>query len=153
MARPRCTICIPAWQAEAFIERTLDNAQAQTEPDIAIHVGVDLGDDRTVELCEARAASDGRIRVLRHRERQGWANNCNALIDSVSSPYQFFYFHDDLIEPHYVERLCGMLDERPDAASAHGDVQHFGATSQLARSGAYEGAAAERLFRFVAAGE
>jgi hypothetical protein len=153
MSIARCTVCIPAWQAEAFIERTLDNAQAQTEPDIAIHVGVDLSDDRTVELCEARAAGDDRIRVLRHGERRGWANNCNALIDSVSSPFFFFYFHDDLIEPHYVERLCGLLDGRPDAASAHGDVQHFGATSHLARSLAYEGAVVERLFRFVAASE
>lgn len=153
MTAPRCTICIPAWQAEPFIERTLDHAQAQTEPDIAIHVGVDLCSDRTADLCEARAALDPRIQVIQHTERQGWVGNCNGLIDSVRSPYFFLYFHDDLIEPDYVARLCTLLDQRPDAASAHGDVQHFGATSQLARSTPYEGSTIERLFQFVAARE
>ena len=153
MTRPRCTICIPTWQAAAFIERTLDHAQAQTECDIAIHVAVDLCDDPTADLCEARAVADPRIHVIRQTTRQGWANNCNSLIDSVRSPYFFMYFHDDLIEPDYVARLCDLLDRRPDAASAHGDVQHFGATFQLARSAPYEGSTLERMFQFVAAQE
>ena len=153
MTTPRCTICIPTWQAAAFIERTLDHAQIQTERDIAIHVAVDLCDDPTADLCEARAGADPRIHVIRQTTRQGWANNCNSLIDSVRSPYFFIYFHDDLIEPDYVARLCDLLDQRPDAASAHGDVQHFGATSQLARSAPYEGSTLERVFQFVAAQE
>ena len=48
---PDVTICIPAWQAADFIERTLRCARSQTYEDIHILVSVDQCEDATVEIC------------------------------------------------------------------------------------------------------
>ncbi len=149
MSDPICTICIPTWNSQDFIKRTLDSALSQTRTDIAVHVSIDASDDATAELCRQRAASDPRLRVWRQESRLGWAENCNFLIDRVNSPYYFFFFHDDLIEPVYVERLVALLEDTNDAASAHGDMVHFGATRHRTPGLALDGTATERLFRFL----
>lgn len=149
MSDALCTICIPAFQAAPFIARTLDCAQAQSERAIAIHVSVDQSDDETADICEARAALDPRIRVSRQGQRVGWSDNTNCLIRDVQTPFFFLYFHDDLIADTYVERLCGLLRSRPDAATAHGDMKHFGATEHVAAGAAYEGGSFERQFQFL----
>lgn len=149
MSDPICTICIPTWNSQDFIERTLDNALSQTRTDIAVHVSIDASDDATAELCRQRAARDPRLRVWCQESRLGWAENCNFLIDQVDSPNYFFFFHDDLIEPVYVERLVALLEGTRDAASAHGDMVHFGATSHRTPGLALHGTATERLFGFL----
>ena len=67
-----------------------------------------------------------RVQVVVQEERQGWAGNVNFLLDQVTTPYAFLYFHDDVIMPQYVERLVAVADARPDAASVHCTVGRYG---------------------------
>lgn len=143
------TICIPAWQAEAFIDRTLRCATEQTYSDLRILVSIDRGTDATSQICEQRAQADARLRVLAQEERLGWAGNVNFLLDSVDTEFFFIYFHDDIILPHYTEQLLRRLRERPDAASAHCDMGHFGGSDRVAVGRSYEGSAAKRLITFL----
>jgi len=69
----------------------------------------------------------------------------------VESEFAFLYFHDDLIEPTYSERLVGALRERPDAASAHCDVGHFGGSEKVITGRGFEGPAPQRLLEFLTA--
>src|SRR6185437_12170453 len=93
------TICIPAYQAQAFIDRTLRCAQGQTYDRVRILVAVDRSNDCTAQICRAFAAEDPRIEVIEHNERLGWCRNVNALLDQTDTPFFFIYFHDDLILP------------------------------------------------------
>jgi hypothetical protein len=88
-----------------------------------------------------------------HQERLGWAENVNFLLDQVSSEFFFLYFHDDLIEPSYVKQLLRQLQRRPDAASAHCDMGHFGASSHISFGRTYDGSAPQRLIGFFYAPE
>ena len=143
------TVCIPAWQAASFIERTLRCALAQTHPGLRIVVSIDASDDDTERICREQADRDGRISVTAHRERLGWAANVNHLLDRADTEFAVLYVHDDLIEPAYCERLVTALRRRPDAASAHCDLGHFGGGDHVAPAHAYEGSAADRLFEFL----
>jgi hypothetical protein len=143
------TVCIPAWRAAAFIDRTMRCARNQTHDAQRITVSIDLSDDGTEEICRRHAREDDRVEVHAQRERLGWAGNVNFLLDSVRTEFAFLYFHDDLIEPTYTERLVAALRARPDAASAHCDMRHFGGVDTTVPGRSYEGSAAERLLTFL----
>jgi glycosyltransferase involved in cell wall biosynthesis len=145
------SVCIPAWRAAGFIDRTLRCAREQTHDSLRIVVSIDLSDDDTEEICRIHAGADGRVEVHTHRERLGWARNVNFLLDHVDTELAFLYFHDDIIEPTYTERLIGALGKRADAASAHCDMGHFGGSNWVNPGRAYEGTAVERLVTFLVA--
>lgn len=144
------TVCIPAWHAEPFIARTLACARAQTHRDVRILVSIDRCDDATEAICRAVAQGDARIDVVAQRERLGWSENANWLLRAVDTPWFFLYFHDDEIEPVYVERLLAALRARPDAMSAHCDLEKVGNESLVERGTSYDGRAAARLVAYLA---
>jgi glycosyltransferase involved in cell wall biosynthesis len=140
------TVCIPAYQAEGFIDRTLRCARTQTYERQRIVVAIDRSEDGTEEICRAHAAEDDRVGVLVHREQQGWYRNVNSLLDRAGTEYHFVYFHDDVIEPTYCAELVGALGERAGATSSHCDVVLDRPAGESLRRGCdYEGSAVERL--------
>lgn len=150
---PAVSICIPTWQAQDFISRTLDFASRQSHQQLRILVSVDQCDDATAGICHDYARRDGRIEVFVQPQRLGWARNTNFLLDRVATEFFFLYFHDDVIEPNYVERMLQALQERPDVLSVHCDMGHFGASQHVSRGLDYPGSAANRLGLFLLAPE
>ncbi len=120
--RPRITALLPAYMAEAFIGPTLRSLSAQTHEDFEVVVSVDLCEDDTHAVCVKHAAGDSRFRVFRQERRLAYVGNCNFLLDQARSDYAFFAFHDDLLEPTYVEKLGAALDAHPEAVLAYSDM-------------------------------
>ena len=145
------TVCIPAFQAETFIDRTLWCARNQTYDRQRIAVSIDCSTDGTEEICRSHARDDDRIDITAHDQRLGWVGNINFLLEAVQSEFAFVYFHDDLIEATYTERLVEALAARPDAASAHCDVVlDDGSNPDKLHVGfAYDGSPAERLLAYL----
>ena len=110
---PAVTICIPTYEAEAFIARTLGFATGQTRQDIRILVSVDKSQDRTAEICRKIAGEDKRVEVLEQTERLGWAGNLAKILPRVTTPYFFVYFHDDFVSPHFCARMIEALEKKP----------------------------------------
>lgn len=116
------TALLPAWQAAAFIQETLDSLSEQTHGDLSVLVSVDLCDDDTAERCEAHAARDPRFHVIRQSQRLGYVGNCNFLMDLAKTEYAVLAFHDDLLAPTYVEKAAAALDADPEAVVSFSDV-------------------------------
>jgi len=149
MPAPDVTLCIPAWQAESFIARTLHCARAQTHADVRILISIDRGDDATEAICREQAAQDARIEVVAQRDRLGWSENANYLLDRVDTEFHFLYFHDDIIEPDYTRRLRAALIEHPQAKSAHCDLERFGHRQGIDPGNDYRGSDWRRLLEFM----
>jgi hypothetical protein len=79
------------------------------------------------------------VTVIAQPQRLGWAANANALLDRVETEFFFLYFHDDVIEPTYVETLLAALRGRADAQSAHCDLERFGALDGIVPACRYDG--------------
>ena len=127
VSAPLVTACVPAYKATGFIRPVLESLAAQTYPQLEILISVDVCSDGTAELCEAFAADHPNVRVIRQTQRQGWIGNSNALLRAARGDLVFFAFHDDPLEPSYVERLVEALAERPDAVIAFSDMfTHYG---------------------------
>jgi glycosyltransferase involved in cell wall biosynthesis len=120
---PRVVACMPAWNAEAFIERTLDSLAAQTYPNLHILISDDASTDTTGAICGRFAARHANCEYHRQPENLGWVGNVNVLLKRAQGDYLFFAFHDDPLEPRYVERLVEALQRHPGAILAYTDVR------------------------------
>ena len=124
-SRPRVVACMPAWNAEEFIEQTLDSLAAQTYPNLHILISDDASTDHTGAICQSFAARHGNCDYRRQAQNLGWIGNVNALLKSARGDYLFFAFHDDPLEPRYVESLVDALERNPAAILAYSDI-HVG---------------------------
>ena len=149
MAIPDVTICIPAWKAEPFIDRTLRCARAQTHAGVRILVSVDQCDDRTAAICREHAGQDPRLAVIAQAHRLGWSENANYLLDRVETDFFFLYFHDDVIEPTYTEKLRQALLDNPQAASAHCDLEFFGLRRAVDLGNTFAGPPDRRIINYL----
>lgn len=134
----KVTALVPAYQAAEFIQQTLDSLSSQTRDNFDVIVSVDLCDDDTHAICLEHGARDPRFRVIRQEQRLGYVGNCNYLLGQAEADYVLFAFHDDILEPAYVEKLCGILDARPDVVMSFSDLLLTtvgGATEQVTYTG------------------
>ena len=113
------SICIPTWQAEAFVHQAIECAQNQTHANLEILISVDESTDDTLEVCRRYADRDPRIRVFSPPARIGWTANIKSLLDKVRSEFYAIYFHDDKVSKDWIATLLSVLKGRPDAGAAY----------------------------------
>lgn len=91
---PDVAVVIPAYRAEAFIERSVASVLAQ--PDVAVEciVVVDGRLDRTVE----RLAAFPTVRVIVHETNEGAQRSRNDGLKAATAPFVMFLDADDRIE-------------------------------------------------------
>lgn len=124
--RHMVTICVPAHNAAGFIAETLRSIAVQTYRNIRVVISLDPSTDDTENVCQPFLA-DSRFHLIRQPVRLGWPGNVNFLLDQVRSAYFCNVFHDDLIEPDYIERLMRRLQGSPAAICAFPAFKRFGA--------------------------
>lgn len=148
MSLPALTVCVPAWNAAAFVDRTLASIAAQTHPDFRVLVSVDRSDDGTGAVCRAWER-DPRFTVAEQPERLGWIGNVNWLLERAETPHLCLVLHDDWIEPDYLERLAMRLEAEPSAVIAYGDVHGYGNRSQVLIHVSLTGSPFDRIMNFL----
>lgn len=122
MRRPALTVLVPAYQAEPFVQASLDAISGQTLEDFTAVVSVDLSDDATAEICRQHALRDPRFRVVEQPARLGWVGNSNFLLSQVQTEFAVFAFHDDLLAPACLLALTSALQRDAGAAVAFPDT-------------------------------
>ena len=119
---PRVVALVPTWRAESFIDATLQALAAQSYPNLEILISDDASPDGTAARCEAYAARDPRVRLIRQPHNLGWTGNVNALLREAHGDYFLFAFQDDLLEPSYIERCVAALEANPTSVMAFTDI-------------------------------
>lgn len=93
------SLIIPVHNAEPFLERSLDSAIAQTEPQVEIICINDASTDASRDILDAYASRDPRFRVV-HREVNGGESAArNQGLSLARGEYLAFLDHDDKLEP------------------------------------------------------
>ena len=115
MAAPRVSIVVPAWNAAAFIGRTLATVAAQTFRDFEVIVVDDGSADATKEVVDRFLKDNGlRGRCIRQENRK-IAGARNTGIRAAEADLISFLDHDDLWFPNKLERVLAELDAHPEA--------------------------------------
>jgi glycosyltransferase involved in cell wall biosynthesis len=105
---PAVSILTAAYNAAAFIERTIDTVLQQTCRDFEWIVVDDGSTDRTAELVAGVA--DSRVRLIR-RANGGPSAARNTGLEVVTADLVALLDHDDIWAPNRLERLLEVFDD------------------------------------------
>ena len=96
---PKVSVLIAAYNIGKYISRCLESVVCQTLEDIEIIVVDDCSTDSTPEIIDRFAASDKRIKVIRHEENLGLSWVRKSGIEAASGDYLTFVDGDDSLRP------------------------------------------------------
>lgn len=108
---PRVSICLPAYNAGAWIEQAVGSALAQTFQDFELIVADNASSDDTLE--RVRAFEDPRITIVCSEHNVGPTLNANRCIELARAPLVKFLHADDELYPRCLELMVPVLDEFP----------------------------------------
>jgi len=112
MHEPLVSICIPAYNAEKTIARTLQSLIAQTYRNLEIIVVDNCSTDETASI--ARSFSDNRIKVYSNEEHLPSAEyNWNRCFRYPTGKYLAVFHADDIYSPDIVSRQVETFKEYP----------------------------------------
>ena len=104
--KPLCSVVIPAYNCEAYIEQSVRSALAQTLGEIEILAVEDGSADKTGEKLRRLAAEDGRIRLLRNGENRGVAESRNRGVAEARADWVAFLDGETGAEFLYTGAVC-----------------------------------------------
>jgi glycosyltransferase involved in cell wall biosynthesis len=114
VSAPRVSIVIPAWNAAAFIEKTLATVAAQTFTDFEVIVVDDGSSDATKEVVDRFLRDKGlRGRCIKQANMK-IAGARNAGIRAAEADLISFLDHDDLWFPEKLARTLAEFDAHPE---------------------------------------
>ena len=137
------TVCIPVYNAEGFVRNSIESVLRQNYSAFKLKIFVDPSDDLSNAICR-EYVHDERVSVAENPTRLGWVGNVNKCLDHVTTPYFSICFHDDALEPHFLDVLRSALETNPDAVAAFGAMQRTGARQGTLRTESINGTPAFR---------
>lgn len=119
------SVVIPAFNAEAFLEATVDSVLASTYPSLEVIVVNDGSTDGTQRIVEDFARRDPRVRWFL-QENRGTAAALNHAVSRSSGKYLLPLGADDLISSDYVEKAVAILEGNERVKLVYGEAEFFG---------------------------
>ena len=108
--KPKVSVIVPVYKAEAYLHRCIDSLLAQTFTDFEVLLIDDGSPDRSGEICDEYAAKDARFRVF-HKENGGVASARQMGIDNAFGEYVIHADPDDWVEATMLEELYNKAKE------------------------------------------
>jgi len=110
---PLVSIIVPTCNGARYILSALQSAIKQTYRPIEIVVSDDASSDGTVALIQrAVKTADVSCRIFAHKP-EGMVENWNFCVCQAKGEFIKFLFQDDILEPECVEKMMGVVQERP----------------------------------------
>lgn len=114
---PLVSIIIPAYNAEAYIEGTLNSVKNQSYGNWELLIVDDCSTDGSAEIIKEYSEKDSRIKYFRTESRSGSpAVPRNIGIENARGRYVAFLDSDDLWLPEKLEKQIRVFQENADAA-------------------------------------
>lgn len=118
----KISVIVPVWNAHDYLKRCVDSILVQTYQNLEVLLVDDGSDDDSLEICEAYAKQDKRVRVF-HKENGGQASARNYALDRATGDYIGFVDNDDWIFPGMYERLHKLMVDYNADVGRCGDMQ------------------------------
>jgi len=115
---PRVSVLMTAYNREALIADAIESVLAQTFTDFELIIVDDASKDRTVEIARCYAARDPRIQVVVNERNLGDYPNRNRAAKLASGEFIKYHDSDDVMYPHCLAVMAGMLAAYPEATVA-----------------------------------
>jgi glycosyltransferase involved in cell wall biosynthesis len=119
------SVIIPTYNRAGFIVEAVDTVLKQTYQEFEIIVVDDGSIDNTGEVINNKYRSDSRVRYFhKQNEERGAARNFG--LRQAKGQYAVFFDSDDLMKPHYLATLAGIIDKYPGVYLLAGSYNFIG---------------------------
>jgi glycosyltransferase involved in cell wall biosynthesis len=105
---PRVSVCVPTYNAEAYLGEALESVLAQTTTDLELLICDDASTDSTPQVVGA--LTDPRIHYERFEQNAGQAGNFNRCIALARGEYWSLLSADDRLAQRFVQSALEALD-------------------------------------------
>lgn len=112
--RPRVSVCIPAYQAEQYLQGVVDSVLAQEYPDLELVVVDNNSTDGTAAILEA--VKDDRLRVIRNSATLPALDNWNFTVRQARGDFVKLICVDDTLRPDCIGAQAAVLESMPEVA-------------------------------------
>ena len=98
------SIIMPLFNAERFLEETLQSIANQTYRDYELICIDDASNDLTVDIVKKAQLTDERIKLLHNQKREGAASSRNKGLSQAQGEYVSFLDGDDIFDEEMLEK-------------------------------------------------
>lgn len=112
---PLVSICIPAFNASAYINESINSIISQSYQNLEIIIVNDGSTDNTLSLLEEY--NDSRIRII-NQTNKGQCNAANQAFKASKGEYIKFFDADDILSENFIESQMVRLNGRKDAIAS-----------------------------------
>lgn len=112
MQQELVSVIMPMYNAQKYIQKTIESVQRQTYQNWEIIVMDDCSTDESQRIVQMMAAEDERIHYYCNGSNEGVAQTRNHAMDKASGRYLAFLDSDDLWGPEKLERQLQLLSEK-----------------------------------------
>ncbi len=131
---PLVSIGIPVFNGEAYVGEAIRSVLDQTMADLELIVCDNCSTDGTQAICEAVAASDPRVRYVRHDRNLGAGPNYDYCFGLARGTYFKWAAHDDMLAPNYLELAVAALAACPQAVLCTVGIREIGPAGETYRT-------------------
>jgi glycosyltransferase involved in cell wall biosynthesis len=121
MSDPRFSVIVPAHNEAELVSSAITSVLRQSVADWELVLVDDGSSDGTARVGARFAADDPRITLV-STPNQGLSAARNTGIERSRAPNVSFLDSDDLLMPHYLERMGAALEAAPEAGFAYTDA-------------------------------
>jgi glycosyltransferase involved in cell wall biosynthesis len=114
MSLPLVSICIPVYNAEPYILKTLSSALNQTYKNLEIIIFDNCSTDKTAEII--RTFKDSRITYYLNDKNYGAFINFQKCVEAGNGEFIKLLNADDLLKPNAIEMQANILIKYPDVS-------------------------------------
>lgn len=114
---PKVSVILSAFNAEKFIEKSIDSVLNQTFRDFEFLIVEDCSTDGTLEIIERKASEDNRIKLTRKEKNKGffgYVENLNTMIQQAKGEFIAKFDADDIWVEDKLENQLKDMEENPD---------------------------------------
>lgn len=108
----KCSVVIPIYNAERYIENTINSVLNQTEKNFELICVDDCSTDNTVQIIKALQEKDDRIVLLSNEKNSKVSFTRNHGISKAKCDYVALLDADDMWEPTFLEKVLKKKDEK-----------------------------------------
>lgn len=119
---PRVTIGLPVYNGARYLRTAIDSALAQSFEDFELLIADNASTDETQIICEEYAASDTRVRYVRHEVNRGAFRNFQFVTADARGRFITWLANDDFLERDFVAEAIAFFDQNPSSVLVVTDV-------------------------------
>lgn len=118
-----CSILIPVYNGEKFLEKTIKSCLAQTIADkIEIIAIDDRSSDSSLEILEKFALLSPNVIAKRNEENMGIIKTVNKAASMAKGKYLMFLGHDDMLYRNHIEQMLKEFDDETSFVHCNADL-------------------------------